>query len=95
MWIIDICKLQIIFDEQMSRVATFPKKPSLIEMSKISMAKSAEVYGATGNDRIFESRLWLSYSLNSSEEIILDYTNCSSNLECCQMNVVHFPILFY
>lgn len=35
----------------------FKQKPALTTISKISMAASAEKYGATGNDRIFENRL--------------------------------------
>jgi hypothetical protein len=39
------------------RVATFPTQPKLTEISAVNMKASADKYGATGNDRIFENRL--------------------------------------
>lgn len=41
------------------QASVFPKgkRPSLVEVSKISMQVSTERYGAVGNDRIFEQRL--------------------------------------
>lgn len=42
---------------EMVKAKTFSSQPSLPEISKVSMAASAEKYGAAGNDRIFQNRL--------------------------------------
>jgi len=39
------------------KAQTFSTQPSLPENSKVSMSASAEKYGKTGNDRIFQNRL--------------------------------------
>lgn len=39
------------------RAATFPAQPSLPTIAALNMKASAEKYGATGNDRIFQNRL--------------------------------------
>lgn len=44
-------------DYEISRVAQVSKRPTLPEMTQISMSKSAEMYGSIGNDRIFANRL--------------------------------------
>ena len=44
-------------DYEVFRAKQFTKQPSLVEISKVSMEASAQKYGATGNDRIFQNRL--------------------------------------
>jgi hypothetical protein len=39
------------------RAAQFETQPSLVQIAKVSMEASAQKYGATGNDRIFQQRL--------------------------------------
>ena len=44
-------------DYEVFRAAQFPSQPSLVQISKVAMEASAQKYGATGNDRIFQNRL--------------------------------------
>lgn len=42
---------------EMFQAKKFDKRPSLPEISKVSMQASTDKYGSTGNDRIFQNRL--------------------------------------
>ena len=42
---------------QISRVGQYDSKPSLPEITRITMGASSDKYGPGGNDRIFENRL--------------------------------------
>lgn len=44
-------------DYEITRTCQYEKQPKLTEISKANQKKSAELYGPTGNDRIFENRL--------------------------------------
>ena len=44
-------------DYEITRTCQYSTQPKLTEISKANQKKSAELYGPTGNDRIFENRL--------------------------------------